>query len=97
MGKFTVDKMNKTKTILMNKTKTIVLIIVSVLALIIILQNTQKVETHFLFIKVTMPKAFLLMLTFLLGFIGGAVSVFSFSLKKESVSKEKYDSNQPNV
>jgi uncharacterized integral membrane protein len=71
-----------------NKTKTIVLIIVSVLALIIILQNIRPVETYILFFKVTMPRAFLLIVTLLLGFIGGAISVLFISKKKEMKEKK---------
>jgi uncharacterized integral membrane protein len=71
-----------------NKTKTIVLIIVSLLALIIILQNIRPVETYILFFKVTMPRAFLLIVTLLLGFIGGALSVFFISKKKEMKEKK---------
>lgn len=61
----------------------IVIIIVSLLVLIIVLQNTQSVETKLLFITITMPRAFLLFLTFLFGFVVGAVSILSFSRKEK--------------
>ena len=48
----------------MKKFKTITIAVVIVLVLIVILQNTQSVETKILFVKVIMPRAFLLMLTF---------------------------------
>ena len=55
----------------MKKFKTITIAVVIVLVLIVILQNTQSVETKILFVKVIMPRAFLLMLTFLFGFVAG--------------------------
>ena len=65
----------------MKKFKTITIAVVLVLVLIVILQNTQSVETKFLFVKITMPRAFLLMLTFLFGF---ALGVIVTSLLREN-------------
>jgi uncharacterized integral membrane protein len=65
----------------MAKFKTIVIALVLLLVLILILQNTQSVETKFLFAKVTMPRAFLLMLTFLFGFVAGLLAALSFGRK----------------
>jgi uncharacterized integral membrane protein len=65
----------------MKKIKTIVIALVLLLVLIIVLQNTQSVETKLLFAKVTMPRAFLLMLTFLFGFVAGLLTTLSFGRK----------------
>ena len=46
-------------------------VIATVLAIIIILQNTASVETKFLFVKVVMPRAVLLIVTLLIGVIMG--------------------------
>lgn len=61
------------------KVKAIVAIVLSVLVLIVILQNTQSVETKLLFMTLAMPRAFLLFLTFLFGFIAGAISAMRWS------------------
>ena len=66
----------------MKNLKTITIAVVVVLVLIVILQNTQSVETKFLFIKVSMPRAFLLMLTFMFGFVAGLLVTLSLKGKK---------------
>jgi uncharacterized integral membrane protein len=63
----------------MKKLKMTVIAAVSLLVLIVVLQNTQSVETKLFFITITMPRAFLLFLTFLFGFVVGAVSTLTFS------------------
>jgi putative membrane protein len=68
----------------MKKFKTIVITVVLVLVLVLILQNTQSVETKFLFVKITMPRAFLLMLTFLFGFIAGLLATLRFERKADT-------------
>ena len=65
----------------MKKFKIITIAVVSVLVLIVILQNTQSVETKLLFVKITMPRAFLLMLTFLFGFIAGLLATLRLGTK----------------
>jgi uncharacterized integral membrane protein len=72
----------------MKKAKVILIIIISLLALIVSLQNTEVVETKFLFMAVTMPRVILLLLTFTLGFVGGMITA-SFILKKSGKSQEK--------
>ena len=67
----------------MKNLKMIVIIIVSLLVLVIVLQNTQSVETRLLFVKITMPRAFLLFLTFLFGFIVGTILIVSISGKPQ--------------
>ena len=75
----------------MKKTKTIISAIVSLLILIVILQNTQAVETRLLFMKVTMPRALLLVVTLLVGFVIGivAASHFSGKLAKSQKNSQK--------
>jgi uncharacterized integral membrane protein len=65
----------------MKKFKIITIAVVSILVLIVILQNTQSVETKLLFVKITMPRAFLLMLTFLFGFIAGLLATLRLGTK----------------
>ncbi|NNC90103.1 MAG: LapA family protein [Akkermansiaceae bacterium] len=50
--------------------------IAGVVALILVLQNTDNVETRLLFTTVTMPRAVLLLITFLLGIIVGLLVAF---------------------
>lgn len=65
----------------MNKAKVVAIIVILLLALIVFLQNTQAVETKFLFMTITMPRVLLLMLTFIMGFIGGLI-IASYILRK---------------
>lgn len=69
----------------MKKFKIIAIAIVLLLFLIVILQNTKSVETRLLFVRITMPAAFLLILTFLFGFIAGLLT----TLRLESKAKNK--------
>jgi len=73
----------------MKNLKMVVLIVVSLLVLIIVLQNTQSVETKLLFVTITMPRAFLLFLTFLFGFIIGIITTASISGKSQKRDKIK--------
>lgn len=59
----------------MKKFKIIAIVVVILLVLIVILQNTQSVQTKLLFATITMPRAFLLMLTFLFGFVAGLLTM----------------------
>ena len=55
----------------MKNLKTLLVVGIVLLVIIIILQNTRAVETKLLFMTITMPRALLLILTFLVGFVGG--------------------------
>jgi len=70
----------------MKKFKIIAIAVVSLLVLIVILQNTESVETKLLFVKITMPRAFLLMLTFLFGFIAGLLATIRLGSKTDKNS-----------
>jgi uncharacterized integral membrane protein len=54
--------------------KLIVFVVAAVLTIIVVVQNTQAVETKLLFVTLTMPRAVLLFVTLLIGFVLGVVS-----------------------
>ena len=68
----------------MSRKRIIVIAVVALLALILILQNTQTVDTKLLFITVSMPRALLLMVTLLAGFLIGLVLPLRASRKKQA-------------
>lgn len=70
----------------MKKAKLITIIIISILAFIIFLQNTESVETKILFMRVVMPRAILLISTFLVGFVAGLITT-SLLLRKSGKKK----------
>ena len=70
----------------MGKMRNIIIILLLVLAIIVILQNTQAVETKILFVTVTMPRALLLMVTFLVGLAVGFI-LSGFWFKKQQDQK----------
>ncbi|VGO16779.1 hypothetical protein PDESU_05371 [Pontiella desulfatans] len=55
------------------------------LVLIVVFQNTQAVETRFLFVSFTMPRAALLTITFMVGAVAGLL--LSFALSKKTPRK----------
>jgi lipopolysaccharide assembly protein A len=67
----------------MKKLKLIAALVAVLLILIVILQNTQPVETAFLFYKVTMPNAALIGLALLAGMAAGILIALALSGKKE--------------
>ena len=71
----------------MRNLKLITIGILSLLALVIILQNTDEVQTRLLFMSITMPLAFLLFLTALLGFLIG-ILVSIRTMRKKDPSQE---------
>jgi len=50
------------------------LLVLAALSLIIVLQNTQAVETRLLLVTITMPRAILLFVTLVIGFVLGMVA-----------------------
>lgn len=64
------------------KVKLIIIAVLAVIVLIIALQNTANVETRLLFATVTMPRAVLLFVMLLIGFVIGWLSGARFSLSK---------------
>jgi len=71
----------------MKKAKIVIIAIVTLLALIVFFQNTETVETKFLFTKITMPRVLLLIMTFMAGFVVGLITA-SHVLRK-SVKPDK--------
>ena len=69
----------------MKKAKIIVIAVICVLALIIIFQNTESVDTKLLFKTVTMSRALLLIMTFIMGFAAGLIT--SYVAKRSAKSK----------
>ncbi len=71
----------------MKKVKTVIIIVLTFLVIIVVLQNTQPVETKLLFLTITMPKALLIIFTFLIGFASGVIA--ASLLRKESHALRK--------
>ena len=69
----------------MKQFKLIVVAVLALLGLIVVLQNTASVETKILFVTIIMPRAILLMITLLIGFVLG---IFASLLR---VSKKQPD------
>ena len=67
----------------MKKAKIIIIVVVSLLALVVSLQNTEAVETKFLFTTVTMPRVLLLIVTFVSGFIVGLITASQIIGKRQ--------------
>ena len=57
----------------MTRSRIILVAAVTILVVIVALQNTQAVETQILFVTLTMPRAVLLFVTLLVGFVVGLV------------------------
>jgi uncharacterized integral membrane protein len=57
---------------------------VVLLSVIVILQNTQPVQTKFLFVTITMPNAVLLGLTLLIGIAAGILFSLTLSGKRKT-------------
>lgn len=66
----------------MAKAKLIAALVLVAIGLIIVLQNTQPVETKFLFMAVTMPIAALLTITMLIGIAVGILVALGLSGRK---------------
>ena len=65
----------------MKNAKQITAIVAGVIAVIVIVQNTATVETHILWITISMPRAVLLALTFALGALSGILFTMRRSKK----------------
>lgn len=63
--------------------KTIAALILALLVLIIIMQNTSPVETKILFVSFQLPRALLLFITTLIGFILGLLVRLRGKSRKE--------------
>ena len=70
----------------MKRAKMIGILILALSVGIIVLQNTESVQTKILFFTFTMPRAVLLFLTALIGFIMGVLSSLRVGRKKTDTS-----------
>ena len=57
----------------MLRAKILVAAVIAILVVVLIAQNPEAVDTKLIFVTVTMPRAMLLLVTFLLGFAVGAI------------------------
>ena len=64
----------------MKNAKQIAALVAGIIAIIVIVQNTTTVETHILWITISMPRAVLLALTFALGALSGIL----FSMRRRT-------------
>jgi len=67
----------------MHRTKLITIAVIVFLCMIIVLQNTEPVETHFLFFTITMPRAVFIVGTTSVGFVLGVLTSL-FLVRKQS-------------
>ena len=68
----------------MKKAKTIIAVILVVLVAIVILQNMESVDTEILWKTIPMPRAVLLIITFLIGFVMGMIASDRLRRRKKS-------------
>ena len=71
----------------MKHAKLIIAAIIAILVIIVVLQNTQAVETKLLFMEVSMPRAMLLIVTLLIGFVLGLIAASAIRRKREARGK----------
>ncbi len=77
----------------MVKAKLTTAFVLAVIAIILVLQNTEPVETKFLFLTLTMPRAALLAITMLIGIAVGIL----VSLALTGKLKKKANTNPPSA
>jgi len=58
----------------MQRLKLVLIIVAALLILIVVLQNMERMPTEILFITVTMPRAVLLFITLVIGYVLGLVT-----------------------
>jgi uncharacterized integral membrane protein len=66
--------------------KLILAMLGAVLVIIIILQNTESVETRLLFMRVSMPRAILLFIACLIGFVVGMITTLTMQRAQKAKS-----------
>lgn len=72
----------------MVRAKLITALALVAVVIIVVFQNTQPVETKFLFVTMTMPRAALLAVTLLVGIAVGILVAFGLSVKKPKKKKD---------
>jgi lipopolysaccharide assembly protein A len=71
----------------MAKVKLAAALVLALLVIILVLQNTEQVETKFLFITVEMPRAALLALTMLIGIATGFLASLALTARRAKKSE----------
>jgi len=77
--------------ITLHKIRMIAIVGVCLLVLIVIFQNTRTVETRLLFMTVSMPRALLLIITFVAGFASGTLFVSGLLKRPEKTKAKVHD------
>ena len=62
----------------LRKAKLVAGVIAAILAVVVVLQNTETVDTKILFTTISMPRAALLFITLVIGFLLGALTASRF-------------------
>ena len=57
--------------------------VLAALLIIVIIQNTESVETRILFVSLTMPRAVLLFVVFVIGIVTGLLTAFAYGSRNE--------------
>lgn len=70
----------------MTRLKIVAALAFLLLAIVIVIQNTESVETRLLWVTLSMPRALLLLVTFLLGMVVGGLGCLAFLRKGETKS-----------
>ena len=69
------------------RTKLIAIVALGILLFIVVLQNTETVETRFLFASIAMPRAMLMLTMTLIGFALGVLSLSGLVEKKGTIGQ----------
>ncbi len=72
----------------MKPIKAVIIVVLILLVFVAIMQNTQVVETKLLLLTFSMPKALLIIITLLIGFVLGAVT--TKLLNKNPLMREEW-------
>ena len=65
----------------MSRIKLVIASMLVLMVAVVVLQNTEPVDTSILFFTFTLPRAFLLFATFVVGFVTGALWTAWFAVK----------------
>jgi len=63
--------------------KLVALLVAVVLVLLLIFQNTAAAPVRFLFFRTELPQSLMLLITFLLGYAAGIVSILHLSARRK--------------
>jgi uncharacterized integral membrane protein len=71
----------------MTRWRLILALVLIILVVIVVIQNTETVDTRLLFFTISMPRALLLCVTFLLGTVSGILlAIWHSARKRKAVS-----------